>query len=817
MAKKVEATEQLVPRISVQPVNIVDEMKYSFIEYSMSVITSRALPDVRDGLKPVHRRILFAMHKMGLTAGAKFRKSAKIVGDVLGNYHPHGDSAVYESMVNMAQPFSYRYPLVTGQGNFGSVDGDRAAAQRYTEARMSPVSMEYLRDIEKDTVDFVDNYDNTIKEPSVLPVMVPGLLLNGVLGIAVGMATNIPPHNLTEVLDAAIALSKNSKLTVADLMEYIQGPDFPLGGMVFNKAKMLEAYKTGRGGVVTRGDANIEEIKGGREQIVITSIPFRVNRSNLIIKIADLVKEKKIKGIKGLRDESAEDTRIVVEMKTGIDANRVLNLLYKYTDLQTSFNFNMTALVDGVPEIVSLKDLLSHFLDHRLEVVRRRTEFDLKKAQARAHILEGLKKALDHIDEIIKLIRASEDVATAKAALIKKFKFTDIQAQAILDMRLQKLAGLERKKIEDELKEKLAFIAECEALLASETKMKKVIQTELAAIKDKYGDERRTRVIASAVGKMKDEDLIPDIEAIIMATEDGYIKRVSPSEYKKQGRGGAGVSGMSTKDDDQVKYLLSCSTKDALLFFTNQGRVYSLTAYEIPEQKRGTRGKALANFVTLQKDEEVTAIVPFSKKDVDDNATYILVTRQGNVKRLDASAFVGVRRNGLLIMGLKGDDELFGAFMADIAHDVMLCTEQGQAIRFKGEDVRVMGRGAGGVRGMKLSKGDVITSAFVIENPEANILFLSLYGSGKQTAVSEFKTQGRGGSGIKAMAITEKTGELAKAFVIDNQDAEILLMSANSVIIRTGVKGIATQGRSTQGVRVMKLKEGDVIATATIV
>ncbi len=804
----------------IEPMNIVGEMKKSFIEYAMSVITSRALPDVRDGLKPVHRRILFAMNDIGLTAGSRFRKSAAVVGDVLGKYHPHGDSSVYMAMVNMAQDFSYRYPLIWGQGNFGSIDGDSPAAMRYTEAKMSKISSELLRDLEKDTVDFRPNYDDTKKEPSVLPTTVPSLLLNGQLGIAVGMATNIPPHNLGEVIDATVALIDNPKTTGEELMEYVKGPDFPLGGLAYNPEDIKNAYATGRGRVVTRGEAEIVEGKKGASNIVITSLPFRVNKQNLIVKIADLVRDKKVKGIKALRDESTKDIRIVIELKSSAQPRRVLNYIYKHTELETNFNYNMVALVDGVPQTLGLKDILEHFIKHRQEVVRRRTEFDLKKAEARAHILEGLNKALDHIDEVIKIIKKSKDGNEAQANLMKKFKFTEIQAKAILDMKLQKLAGLERKKIEDELKELLKYIKELKALLKSVAKMLQVIKEELLEVKEKYGDERRTTIVPGAVDTISMEDLIPQKEFAMVFTESGYIKRTDPAEYKAQKRGGVGVSGMNAKDEDVVTHFLTANSHSDILFFSDKGRVYQTKMYDLPEGRRSTRGKSIKNFLPLSGDEKITSILPVPKgKDLSEN-TLFFVTRNGIVKRTAADAFAKVRSSGIVAINLKDDDDLLDVRLTKDEDQMILVTQLGQSIRFQVSDIRTMGRTAGGVKGMTLKPDDMVVGTGVVRADNDNdleLLVITENGYGKKTKLSEYKIQNRGGSGIKTLNVTEKTGALIGARITTTETTELMAMSEQSLVIRMKLSDIPTLGRATQGVRIMKLKEGDSVASFTLV
>jgi DNA gyrase subunit A len=801
------------------PINIVKEMKESFIAYSMSVITSRALPDVRDGLKPVHRRILFSMNDLNLSASARFKKSAAIVGDVLGKYHPHGDTSVYDAMVNLAQDFSTRYPLIWGQGNFGSIDGDSAAAYRYTEAKMSKISGELLRDIEKETVDYVPNFDDSRKEPVVLPTAVPSLLLNGGLGIAVGMATNIPPHNLGEVVDATIALIDNPKTTGEDLLEHIQGPDFPLGGSIFNKEDIKTAYATGRGGVTTRGDAEIIETKKGGHQIVISSIPFRVNKQNLIVKIANLVRDKKITGIKALRDESSKDIRVVIDLKSSAQPQRVLNYLYKHTDLEQKFNFNMVALVDGVPHTLGLKDILENFISHRQEVVRRRTEFDLKKAEAKAHILEGLNKALDHIDEVIKIIKKSKDTADAKTNLIKKFKFSEIQAQAILDMRLQKLASLERKKIEDELKDILKYIKGLKDLLKSVPKMLALIKDELTEIKEKYGDERRTKVFPHAVGSISHEDLIPKKEFAMIVTEQGYIKRTDPDEYKSQKRGGVGVVDLNTKDEDVVTHFLIANSHSDILFFSDTGKVYQTKMYDLPEGRRSTKGKSLKNFLPISGDERITSILPVPKGKELDKFSLFFTTKGGVIKKVAADSFKKVRANGLIAINLKEGDELLSVRFITDADEMMLITEAGQSIRFSSTDVRNMGRTAAGVRGIKLKDTDRVVATGVVRSEEQKLeLFvLTENGYGKKTPLDEYKNQNRGGSGIKAMNVTDKTGRVIGARMVSPEVTEIIAMSQRSQVIRTKMDSVPSLGRSTQGVRVMKLRDEDKAASFTLI
>ncbi|OHA83854.1 MAG: DNA gyrase subunit A [Candidatus Yonathbacteria bacterium RIFOXYC2_FULL_47_9] len=802
--------------MNVIPIDISVEMRECYLDYAMSVITSRALPDARDGLKPVHRRILFSMSEMGLTASAKFRKSATVVGDVLGKYHPHGDSSVYDAMVKMAQEFSFRYPLVMGQGNFGSVDGDSPAAMRYTEAKMSRISAELLSDLEKETVDFRPNYDGTRKEPVVFPASVPNLLLNGTMGIAVGMATNIPPHNLGEVIDATVHLIDEPESTSEDLLQFVKGPDFPTGGVVFGEADMRHAYTSGRGGVVVRGEAEIVEDER-LTQIIITSLPYRVNKAELIIKIADLVREKKLEGIRGLRDESTRDIRVVIDLKTGAYPQAVLNYLYKHTDLETSFHYNMVALVDGVPQTLSLKGILSNFIGHRQVVVRRRTEYDLRKAEEREHILLGLKKALDHIDRVITIIRGSKDTATAKVNLIKEFKFSDIQATAILEMKLQKLAGLERKNVELELKEKQAFIKECKDLLASAKKILAVVKSELGDIKEKYGDDRKSRVVKHGAESISVEDMIPDEESMLVYTKGGYVKRTNPSEYRQQNRGGVGVVDLNTKEEDFITLFLSATTHSDLLFFSDKGKAYQIKMYDVPEGKRATRGKSIMNFIALSGEEKVTSILSMPKALKESKLSLFMVTKQGTVKKVSAESFKDVRRNGIISIKLETGDELLAAIFTEKGDDIILTTAKGQAIRFKESDAREMGRAAGGVRGMKLGKDDFIVGADVVkkdaEKPE--LMVMSENGYGKKTAMKEYKVQKRGGSGIKTAKVTAKIGAIIVAKVVTPVYEELVAISKKSQVIRITMKDVPSLGRDTQGVRIMKLREGDSIASLT--
>ena len=814
MAKKdVEPIETRTD--GVIPVDVVTEMKDSYLAYAMSVITARALPDVRDGLKPVHRRILFAMHEMGLTASSRFRKSAAVVGDVLGKYHPHGDVAVYDSMVGMAQEFSYRYPFILGQGNFGSIDGDNAAAIRYTEAKMSKISNELLRDLEKETVDFRSNYDQTRKEPIVFPSAVPALLLNGTLGIAVGMATNIPPHNLAEVLDATMHLIENEDSTTEDLMQFIKGPDFPTGGIAYNYKDMLHAYGTGRGGVVCRGEAEIVEQKGGNFQIVITSIPFRVNKSNLIMAIAELVQEKKLDGVKGLRDESTKDIRIVIDLKNSTVPEKVLNYIYKNTQLESNFNFNIVALVDGVPQTLSLKSILSLFISHRKEVVKRRGKYDLRKAEEREHILLGLKKALDKIDRVITVIRGSKDVQIAKFNLMKEFKFSELQTIAILEMKLQKLAGLERKAVENELEEKQKFIKETKDLLASPKKILNVISSELKEIREKYADERRTKIVKGGNKEISDEDLIPEKETVLVFTAGGYVKRTDPSEYHSQKRGGVGVVDLETKEEDFVTMLVSGSTHSDLLFFTNLGKAYQMKMYDIPEGKRATKGKSIMNFLALNNDEKVTSVLSMPKELKKSPISLMLVTKDGTSKKMSGESFKDVRRSGLIAIRLDKEDQLVSALLVEKGDEVMVATSGGQSIRFKESDIREMGRTAGGVRGIKLEKGDEVISMDVVkkDNKDGAFLTMSANGFGKKTSLKEYKVQKRGGSGVKTAKVTPKTGKLIVAKVLAGGEEELIAMSKKGQVIRTALKDISSLGRQTQGVTIMRLRAGDSIAS----
>ncbi len=808
--KKPEILQGIIPQ------SITAEMKESYLDYAMSVITSRALPDVRDGLKPVHRRILFTMHQMGLSPSARFRKSAAVVGDVMGKFHPHGDTAIYDALAKLAQDFTTRYPLVIGQGNFGSIDGDSPAAMRYTEAKMSRLATELLRDLEKETVEWRGNYDNTRKEPIVLPAAAPNLLLNSTLGIAVGMATNIPPHTLTEVCEATIHLVDNPKATTEDLMQFVKGPDFPTGCIAFNHKDILQAYASGKGGVVVRGEADVVEDSKGNFQIIISSIPYRVNTSELIMKIADLVREKKLEGIKGLRDESTKDIRIAIDLKGGGHPQTVLNYLYKHTQLEETFHYNMVALVDGVPQTLSLKGILEAFVGHRREVVTRRTQFDLKKAEAREHILLGLKKALDHIDAIIKTIKKSKDAPAAHAALKKEYKFSDLQATAILDMRLQKLAGLERQKIEDELKEVQNLIQELKELLGSEKRISGVIKDELQNVIKTYGDLRRTKIVKGGAKSFSIEDLVADEESMLVFTKGGYIKRTNPDEYRKQRRGGVGVVDLNTKEEDIVVKLLTTTTHSDLLFFTDWGKVYKIKMYDIPEGRRATRGKSIMNFLPIAQDEQVTSILAMPKEQKGKEAhSLMMVTNLGVAKKVAAKNFHDVRRSGLIAITLKDKDQLNSAFFVAKGESVVVGTEKGQSIRFKESDIREMGRNAAGVRGINLTKGDCVIGAEVVstEYQKPELLVLSSAGYGKKTELSEYKIQKRGGSGIKTAKVTDKTGKLISMAVVDGSDGEAVAISQKGQVIRVGLDEIPSLGRQTQGVRVMKLRPGDKLAS----
>ena len=808
----------------IKPQKIVDEMQKSYLDYAMSIIVSRALPDVRDGLKPSQRRILYAMHQLKLTHSARFRKSALVVGEVLGKYHPHGDAAVYLTMVRMAQDFSLRYPLVQGQGNFGSIDGDGPAQMRYTECRMTKMAEEMLKDIEKDTVDFIDNYDASRKEPTVLPAALPQLLINGTVGIAVGMATNIPPHNVGEVIDALTHLIENPDCEIKDLMNFIKGPDFPTGGMIYSKKDILEAYSTGRGRMITRAKCRITETKKDQFVIIIDEITYQSNKAATITKIADLVKTGKLMGIKDIRDESDKDgIRVVIELKRDAYPQKVLNKLYQLTDLQKNFGLNMLALENGIqPKVMNIKEVLGHYLDYRKVVLTRRTQFELRKAKDRAHILEGLKKALDHIDAIIKTIRASKTKQEAHKNLKSKFKFTDRQTEAILEMKLQSLAGLERKKIEDELKEKLKLIKELEALLKSETKMKNLIKDDLTEKRKLYADERKTKVIAGGIGEFKTEDLVPKEDAIIMISRGGYIKRMNPNTYKVQRRGGVGIMGASTKQDDVIQHMFMASTHDDIYFFTESGKVFITKAHEIGESSRISKGTAIANFLMLSQKERITAVLPVSS-DAENKPKYLfMATKKGLVKRVGLENFANIRKSGINAIKLRPDDELWWVRTMQEEDEALLVTRSGQSIRFKEKDCRPMGRIASGVRGIKMKEDDIVVGVNVIPGGDSKgktLLVITEKGYGKMTDLSRYKTQHRGGSGIKTMKITGKNGPIAHASVVDLKNEEgpkdVIATSSHGTIIRMEIKSIPKLGRDTQGVKVMRLRSGDKLAQAT--
>ncbi len=802
---------------------IVQEMKESYLDYAMSVIVARALPDIRDGLKPVHRRILYAMNNMGLGHRAKTTKSAKIIGEVLGKYHPHGDMAVYDAMVRLAQPWNMRYPLVQGLGNFGSIDGDSAAAPRYTEARLTSIAEEMLADIQKDTVDFTPNYDGTEKEPKVLPSKIPQLLLNGTSGIAVGMATNIPPHNLGEVVDGLIHLIDNPEADTADLMEFVKGPDFPTGGVIYNQKDILEAYSTGKGAILSRGIAEVvESTKGNRFQIIISQIPYQVVKSTLVEKIADLVKDKRIDGIKDLRDESdREGMRIVIELKSDAQPQKIINSLYKFTDLQKTFHLNLLGLSEGiVPQTLALKSVLEQFLKHRFNVVKRRTKFDLTKAQERAHILEGLLKALNHIDAIIKTIKSSANREAAKANLMKKFDLSDRQTEAILEMKLASLAALEQKKIEDELKEKLALIKELTALLKDERKIGDVIKKELVEMKDKYGDERMTKIVKGGISEFKEEDLVAAQEALVALSFSGFIKRMAPEVYRLQKRGGKGIIGAQVKEEDPIEHFLTVNTHDTVLFFSSEGRQFSARAFEIPEGSRISRGKALVNILNLGPQERITALLSLSNEQgkKEDNKFFLMATRNGKIKKTPVEDFRTNRKSGLLAIKLQKGDELVWVAPTSGSDEIVLTTKSGASIRFSEKTVRPMGRSASGVSAIRLKGKDAVIGMDVIKPKEAqnaSLMVLTTNGYGKRTLLKEYRIQGRGGSGITAMKITEKTGSLAAAFVISDQE-ELVAISQKGQVVRVKLAEIPQLGRSTQGVRVMKLDEGDNLASAAL-
>ncbi|MFG5478846.1 DNA gyrase subunit A [Enterococcus faecalis] len=800
---------------NIQDVNLTSEMKESFIDYAMSVIVARALPDVRDGLKPVHRRILYGMNELGVTPDKPHKKSARIVGDVMGKYHPHGDSAIYESMVRMAQPFSYRAMLVDGHGNFGSVDGDGAAAMRYTEARMSKIALEMLRDINKNTVDFQGNYDDSEQEPVVLPARFPNLLVNGTTGIAVGMATNIPPHNLSEVIDATSLLMDNPDVTTNELMEVLPGPDFPTGGLVMGKSGIRRAYETGKGSITVRAKVELTEMPNGKERILVTELPYMVNKAKLIERISELHRDKRIEGITDLRDESSrEGMRIVIDVRRDVSASVVLNNLYKMTALQTSFGFNMLAIEKGVPKILSLKRILENYVEHQKEVITRRTIFDKNKAEARAHILEGLRIALDHIDEIITIIRGSQSDDEAKATLIERFEFSDRQAQAILDMRLRRLTGLERDKIENEYQELLKFIADLEDILARPERVIEIIKTELNDVRTKFGDARRTELLVGEVLSLEDEDLIEEEEVVITLTNNGYIKRMANSEFRAQRRGGRGVQGMGVHDDDFVKNLVSCSTHDTLLFFTNTGKVYRAKGYEIPEYGRTAKGIPVINLLGIDSAEKIQAIISVEGK-AEAGKYLFFTTLKGTVKRTAVTAFSNIRSNGLIAISLKEDDELVNVVTTNGKQKMIIGTHAGYSVTFDENTVRDMGRTASGVRGIRLRENDYVVGAAILdENKE--VLVITENGYGKRTKASEYPVKGRGGKGIKTANITEKNGPLAGLTTV-NGDEDILLITNKGVIIRFNVDSVSQTGRATLGVRLMRMEDGAKVVTMAVV
>ncbi len=809
----------------IKPREITEEMKESYINYAMSVIVSRALPDVRDGLKPVHRRILYTMLEEGLRHSAKFRKSATVVGSCLGRYHPHGDTAVYDALARMAQDFSLRYPLIDGQGNFGSIDSDPPAAMRYTECRLSKVGEETLKDIEKNTVNFVSNFDETRKEPSVLPSPVPQLLLNGSLGIAVGMATNIPTHNLSEVCDALIYLIEKPKADTEELFKFIQGPDFPTGGIIFDQKGIVEAYSQGKGPIVVRGKVDVvEQEKTGRQRIIITEIPFQVQKSTLIEQLAALVQEKKIEGIKDIRDESdREGMRIVIELSRDAYPQKILNRLYKFTDLQKTFHLNMLALVDEIqPRVLSLVEILSYFIAHRTEVITRRTKHDLERAKERAHILEGLHKCLANIDEVIKTIKNSASRDDAEKNLIKRFNLTKIQANAILETKLSALAKLERKKIEDELKELKLKIKEFTEILKSPQKIKAVVKKEIKEVKDNFGDERRTKVHSQKIGDIAEEDLIPQEETIITLTQGGYIKRINPKTYKIQKRGGKGMLGMKTLQDDVVEHFLAAQTHDSLLFFTDSGKVFRTQVYEIPEGQRVARGRGLLNFLEITPQDKILCLRTISKKDQEQGIKYlIMATKNGIIKKTPLDDFENIRKSGLIAISLKKGDELKNVQKTTGQDQILLVTRKGQSICFKEKEIRAMGRTASGIRGIRLKKGDEVVAIDVVASQEQKVkaqnylLIISENGFGKRTDVKEYKTQGRGGSGVKTSNVNPKTGNIIAARVIGPEEEDLIVISQKGQVIRTKISQIPKLSRSAQGVRLMRLEQGDKVASVT--
>jgi DNA gyrase subunit A len=798
---------------NVIPIDLGEEVRQSFMDYAMSVIISRAIPDVRDGLKPVHRRILYAMFEAGMTSDKPYKKSARIVGDVLGRYHPHGDASVYDALVRLAQNFSTRYLLVDGHGNFGSVDGDPAAAMRYTESRMSAIAMELLRDINKETVDFGPNYDENEEEPLVLPARFPNLLVNGSSGIAVGMATNIPPHNLREVIDGVLMMIANPDVTVSDLMTAVKGPDFPTGGIILGRDGIRKAFETGRGSITVRATSAFEEMSGGKTRIVFTEIPYQQNKARLIEKIAELARDKKIDGITDLRDESDRTgMRMVVELRRDVRPQVVLNNLFKFTGLQSTFGIITLALVNGEPKILNLKQALHFYLEHQREVVRRRTQFDLRKAEARAHILEGLRIALDHLDEVIALIRASQTAEEAREGLIARFALSAEQAQAILDMRLQRLTGLERDKIESEYAELVQLIAELRAILADEQLLLDVIRNELTEIRDRFGDERRTRIVA-AEGDIQEEDLIPVQDVAITITQAGYVKRIPLSTYHSQRRGGRGMTMMGTREEDFVEHLHICSSHSALLFFTNLGRVYNLRAYEIPEFSRQAKGVPIINLLNIEQGEKISAVIPLTSMQQQDLSGHMLffATRNGSVKKTPLEEYSNIRKSGLIAINLREDDEVISVKLTDGSKNIIMATRQGLSIRFPEEDVRTMGRAATGVKGIALNKSDAVIAMEVIEE-DHEVLVVTSRGYGKKTPADDYRTQSRGGKGIKTLNVTKKNGQVVALRMVTEQD-DLMIITNAGVAIRIKVSGISTQSRNTQGVRLINVQEGEEVAS----
>lgn len=793
----------------VVPVTLEEEMKSSYIDYAMSVIVARALPDVRDGLKPVHRRILFGMHELGLAYNRPYKKSARIVGEVLGKYHPHGDSAIYDSMVRMVQEFSLRYPLVNGQGNFGSVDGDSPAAMRYTEARLARIAEEMLRDLDKNTVDFSNNFDESLQEPTVMPSYLPNLLINGSSGIAVGMATNIPPHNISEVIDGCVAMIENPKVTAADLMKHVKAPDFPTGGIIYGYEGVKDALLTGRGRVVIRAKANVETLKNDRENIIITEIPYQVNKASLIEKIADLVREGKITEISNIRDESDRDgMRVVIELKRDAQPAVVLNQLFKHTQMQVTFGVIMLALVNGAPKVLNIQEMIKHFLDHRMKVLIRRTKYELDSAERRAHILEGYIIALDNIDEVIETIKKSKDTETAKNNLMKKFKLSEIQAKAILDMRLQRLTGLERKKIEDEYKETIKLIERLRGILDNERTRKKIIKDELLLLKEKYGDERRTEIIKD-YKEFSLEDIIAEEDVVVTISHGGFIKRFPVSGYRRQGRGGKGVTGARTKEDDFIEHMFVASTHQYILFFTDKGRCYWLKVHELPESGRTAKGRSIVNLLDKSKDDNITAFV--AVKEFRDDQYLIMATEKGTIKKTVLSAYGNVRKGGINAINLAAGDKLIEVKMTDGKNDIVIGTSNGFAIRFNEKDVRNMGRTATGVRGVRLGKGDRVVGLLVIRNDKTTVLVVTEKGFGKRSDINDYRITKRGGKGVITVKTTDKVGKLIALMEVVDRD-ELVIISTQGMVIRQGIKNLRVMGRNTQGVRVIRLNEGDSIA-----